>query len=180
MSIFILILIFLIFFIFLWLSLAILKGTFFGAPWVPVDKKTLAYLIGLLDLKENEILYDLGSGDGRVLIEAAAKYNFKKAVGIEVSGFLCLWSKIKIRLKGLSSKIIIKKANLFKENLAEADVIIFYLMPECLKKVKEKFKKELKSGTRIFSVSFPLPDRQPSQIFKKQDTLTVYYYEISV
>ncbi|PIW67800.1 SAM-dependent methyltransferase [bacterium (Candidatus Moisslbacteria) CG12_big_fil_rev_8_21_14_0_65_36_11] len=165
------------FVVFLFISLSASKGIFFGAPWVPINKKSLGHLIKILNLKPEDVLYDLGSGDGRILIRAVLKYDFKKAVGIEVSGFLCFWSKFKIWIEGLGDKIFIKKGNLFKQNLSEASVVVLYLMPETSEKLKNKLKKETRPGTRIFSVAFPLIGWQPDEVIKKEGYHPIYFYK---
>ena len=111
------VLIFFLAVIILAIDLGVLKGIFFGAPWVPLSKKELAFLIDLLQLNSDDVLYDLGSGDARVLIAAAKRYNLKKAVGVEISWFFYFWSKLIIKLRGFKEQIFITRGNFLKKNI---------------------------------------------------------------
>jgi len=175
---FILFLLFLFLILILFVNLSILQGFFSAAPWVPLSKKNLVNLIDSLEAEPQEIVYDLGSGDGRILISAVLKYDLKKAVGIEISWFFCFWSKLKIWLNGLKNRIFIKRGNFFKRDISEADIVICYLMPKCLGKLKDKFRKELKPGSKIFSVAFTIPNLKPEKIIKKEKCLPIYFYKI--
>ena len=124
-----------------------------GAPWVPTKMKKVRQMLSLVDIQPNEILYDLGCGDGRFIITAARKYN-AKAVGIEISPLFYLWCQIVITILGLRRRVKIKYGNFFKYNLSEADVLICYLLQETNDKLEEKLLKELKPTARIISNTF--------------------------
>lgn len=112
-------------------------------------------MLKIARIKNEDIIFDLGSGDGTLLIEAAKNYNFKKAYGIEINPVLVLISKIKIKLAGFQNKIEIKQGNFFKEDLNKATIILVYLWPRAQAKLEKKFKKELKPETKIISNTFP-------------------------
>jgi len=158
------------------IELGILKGFLFGAPWVPLSKKRLNFLIDSLQLNPDDVLYDLGSGDARVLIVAAKKYNLKKAVGIEISYFFYFWSKFLIKLKGFKKQIFIIRGNFLEKDLTEADVVVCYLFPKILAKLKDKFKRELKPGSKIFSVDFAISGWQPKTVITNKQT-KIYIYQ---
>lgn len=153
-------------------------GLFFAGPFIPVSKKDIKHLTKVFNFKEKDIVYELGSGDGRVLIYLAKKYKLN-SVGIEINFLLYIWSKLKIKLLRLDKYIKIKRKNFFQENLKQADVVICYLMPKTMERLKEKFKQELKPKTKIISFSFPIPGWKPILIDKpiKKDK-TIYIYEI--
>ena len=128
----------------------------FGAPWVPTSYRTTKKMLELSKVKQEDIVYDLGCGDGRVIIEAARSFG-AKAVGIEIDPIRFIWTKTKILLLGLSGKVNVLRGNFFKINISDADVVAIYLLQETNIKLIDKFIKELRPGTRIVSNTFTLP-----------------------
>lgn len=167
--VFILSLFFLVFLIIFtgWLLVKLFFGLFiiFGAPFVPASLKKVEKMLRLADPKPGEILYDLGSGDGRALIEAAQRYNIQ-AVGIEINPVLVWLSSRKVRKLGLEDKIKIKQGNFFNMDFSDADIILTYLLQPTMGILEKKFLSELKPGTRLVSLAFTL-DNIP---FVKSDT----------
>jgi len=157
---------------------AIYFGLFFGGPFIPVSKRDIKHLAKVFNFKKEDVVYELGSGDARILIYLARKYKIK-SVGIEINFLLSFWSKLKIKFLGLDRFIKIKRKSFFQENLKEADVIICYLMPKAMKNLREKFTRELKLGTKIISFSFSIPNWKPIIVDKpsKKDK-TIYIYEV--
>lgn len=146
------------------------------APFVPSSQKEIEKMIEIADLKEkNLIVYDLGCGDGRLIIKIAKKYNLK-AIGIEKSFILFLLAKIKNFFSHSGAKII--NADIKDIDLSKADVIFCYLWPEQMKKLKKKFEKELKNGARIISLSFPINNWRPEKTLKV-NSKTIYLYKYS-
>ena len=128
----------------------------YGAPWVPTPYKTIKKMLKLAEVKPEDVVYDLGSGDGRVIIEAARSFG-AKAVGIEIDPLRFMWTKARIFLLGLSDKVTVLLGNFFKINISDADVVTIYLLQETNVKLIDKFIKELNPGTRIVSNTFTLP-----------------------
>jgi len=126
-----------------------------GAPFAGTPKQGIRKSFKLIDLKPNEKVYDLGAGDGRVLIIAAKEFGVQ-SYGFELSFLLYLFAKINIFLSGVSKKAKVKWTNFFKEDLSGADVIFCWLTPKTLPKLEYKFKNELKTGTRVIVFSSPL------------------------
>lgn len=124
-----------------------------GAPWIPTRMKKVRQMLSLAEIQSEEILYDLGCGDGRFIINAARRFG-AKAVGIELNLFLYLWCQLIITILGLRRKVKIKYGNFFKRNLSDADVVICYLLPETNDKLEDKLLRELKPTARIISNSF--------------------------
>lgn len=148
------------------------------APWVPCWSKDLDRIFRIANLKQDEIFYDLGCGNGKTVIYA--NKNFKAtAIGIELALPLFLICKIR-QLFNRDKNIIFKWKNLFQENLSKADVIYFFGMPNSIKnKLKTKIEKEAKSGARIISYTFPVHGWMPELTDKpdKKD-LAIYLYRI--
>lgn len=117
------------------------------AVFVPLPMGTVRKILDMAKVKKSDTVYDLGSGDGRIVI-AAAKERGAKAVGIEVSGFLCRLSEI--MGKGLKNKIKIIHGDLFGQDFSDATVITVYLTQKLNDRLEPRLKK-LKKGTRIVS-----------------------------
>ena len=125
----------------------------FGAPWAPTSGRIVQKLLALADVGPDDLLYDLGSGDGRIIIRASKKFK-ARSVGIEINPFWVLWTRVKIAVLGLRSKSNAVWGNLFKINLSEADVVTLYLHQGTNDRLREKLERELKPGTRVVSHVF--------------------------
>ena len=128
----------------------------YGAPWVPTPYKTINKMLKLAKVKPGDIVYDLGSGDGRVIIEAARSFG-AKAVGIEIDPLRFIWTKARIFLLGLSNNVNVLLGNFFNIDISDADVVTIYLLQGTNVKLIDKFIRELRPGTRIVSNTFTLP-----------------------
>ena len=155
---FLIIILFFLSILYLLFLLLNIASLLYGAPYVKSRKKAREEMLEIAQIKKDDIVFDLGSGDGTLLIEAARKYDFKEAYGIEINPFLVLISKIKIILSGTQHKIKIKQGNFLKEDLNKATIIFTYLLPAIQAKLGEKFQRELRPGTRIISNAFPFPN----------------------
>ncbi|MBU1148601.1 class I SAM-dependent methyltransferase [Patescibacteria group bacterium] len=148
-----------------------------AAPYVPTQGKDVKRILQIAGLKPNQLVYDLGCGDGRFLV-AAAKHFKAKAIGIEMSVLPYLISRLKIQFLGLNNKVKIKFADFYKVDLKKADVIVCFLTPQAMKKLSPKFKKELKSGAKIVSYAFPMKDWKPHLKDKPHKrAVSVYLYQ---
>ena len=128
-------------------------------PYVPTPVSVAGRMADMAKCKDGDLVYDLGCGDGRVLMEAKCKYPGIKAVGYEIA--LGVWMLAKWRQFCKRSDVDIKLKSFMGKHLGDADVIFLYLSPSFMKTLLEKFKAELRPGTRIVSHSFKLPDREP-------------------
>lgn len=127
-----------------------------GGPWVPSSMQVIHRMLEMAEVDPEDVVYDLGCGDGRVLLAAAMRYH-ARAVGIEIDPLRYLWCQFLITVLGQRKRIRIIFGNLFTKDLSEADVVICYLMPDALAKLEKKLKKELRSGTRVVSNRFTFP-----------------------
>lgn len=146
----ILLILFLIIFLYLFLGGIFL---FTGAPYVPTRLEKVKTILKLANPKSGEVLYDLGSGDGRIVIEAVKNYDVR-AVGIEINPFLVYISRKKIKKLGLENKAKIYWGNLFRKDISEADIVIIYLTQWANNMLEKKLISQLKPGARIVSLSF--------------------------
>lgn len=147
------------------------------APWVPSRKKDLIRIFKLADLKPGETFYDLGCGNGRLVVYAAENFPVK-AIGLELAiplYLICAIRKFFRRNKNLHFKL----KNLFSEYLSDADVVYIFGMPDKLKtKLKEKLEIELKPGARVITYAFPFTDWAPVKIDKPtENDISIYLYK---
>jgi predicted RNA methylase len=128
------------------------------SPWWRTNKKIARIMCRLAKVDKKDVIYDLGSGDGVALL-TAAKLG-ARGVGIEIDPFRVWFSKVFFMLNSKSDKIKVMRKNFFDVDLSEATVIFAYLVPKTLARLKPKFLKELKPGTRIvtfvYKIDLPL------------------------
>ena len=162
--------------------LVLVLGTFawggiLAAPWIPVWKKDIKRLLDLAQIKPGETLYDLGAGDGRIVIMAAKEYN-AIAVGYEIASLPYFLAYIKILVLGLRGKASFRYRNFFKADLSQADIIVTFLTPPAMEKLKPKFERELKPGARVVSYAFSIKGWEPKQKSKpNKKTTAIYFYQ---
>ena len=132
-------------------SASILLPEVKGAPWVPTSKRLVGRVLTLAELKPGELLYDLGSGDGRIVIAAARDFG-ARSVGIEIDPFRVFYSRQRISQLGLREKASIVRGDLFKVNLKDADVVVLYLLQHTNDRIQTKLESELKPDCRVVSV----------------------------
>lgn len=143
------------------------------APWWRTPQKTARAMCRLAKITKNDVIYDLGSGDGTALIVAVKEFGVR-GIGIEIDPLRVFISKISIKLNGLSDKVRIIKGNFFENDISEASVVFVYLVPKALEKLKPKFEKELKPGTRIVSYRYKI--NMP--LIKEDKKNKIYLYKI--
>lgn len=120
-------------------------------------------MLRMARLAPGETLYDLGAGDGRIIITAAREFG-AKAVGIEIDPLrsaLCRW---RVRLGGLSDRVRVERANFFDVDLRDAQVVTFYLSQAAADRLKDKFETELRPGARVVSHRRPVPGWRPAAV----------------
>jgi len=125
------------------------------APWWKTNKKVARAVCKLSGVTSNDVIYELGSGDGTFLVTAAKEFGVK-GVGIEIDPLRYYISIIRIGLSGLTSKIKIIRGNFFDVNISASTVIFVYLVPKALERLKPKLLKELRKGTNIVSLKYEM------------------------
>lgn len=137
----------------------------FIAPYVSTPLPVVRQMLVLAELKPGEIVYDLGSGDGRVVIMAAQEFG-ARGVGVELREDLVRRALERVLDLGLERNVKIVQSDMFNVDLSQADVITLYLTTSANEKVKPKLESELKSGSRIVSHDYEIIGWKPQKIDK--------------
>lgn len=125
--------------------------TAYGAPYVPMEAEAVERILSMAKVGKSDVFYDLGSGDGRLVIGAAMRG--AKAIGIETDWFRVLYSRFWIWLLRLDNAKIVQ-GNIYRKNYSDATVVCTYLLQETNDKLQKKLEKELKKGTRVVTAAF--------------------------
>jgi len=147
------------------------------APDFPSPQEVIERMLQMAHLQTGEMVYDLGSGDGRIVITAARTFK-ARAVGIELSPELCRIATGRVKALGLEGRVKIVHANMLKVDLRPADVVTIYLLTELL---KPNLERDLKPGARVVSHDFEIRGWKPSaveQVEAEGRPRTIYLYEI--
>ena len=126
--------------------------------YVPTPKDIVRRMLQLASLRRGETLFDLGAGDGRIIIEAVRGYG-ARAVGVEIDPERI--SRARERLNSTGTQAELLEADLFEVDLSSADVITIYLSVSANTRLAPKLKAELKPGTRVVSLDYVLPGWVP-------------------
>jgi len=135
----------------------------FIAPFVASPLPVVKQMLTLAQLQPGEILYDLGCGDGRVVIMAAQEFG-ARSVGVEMREDLAKQALGKVSELSLDGQVKIVNGDMFKVDLAQADVVTLYLTTSANDKVKPKLESELKLGTRVVSHDYEILGWRPVKI----------------
>ncbi len=129
-------------------------------PYVPTPEVVVAKMLELAKVKKGDVVYDLGSGDGRIVITAAQKYG-SRGVGYDIDPQRIKEANENARTAGVTDRVRFVQGDLFQADLSEATVVTLYLLPEINLRLRPKLLKELKPGTRIVSHNYGLGDWDP-------------------
>ena len=135
----------------------------FIAPYVGTPLPVVRQMLTLAEIKPGEVVYDLGSGDGRVVIMAAQEFG-AKAVGVELRGDLVKQAQNRVFELSLQGKVKILQSDLFDVNVSPADVVFLYLTTSANEKVKPKLESELRRGTRVVSHDYEVLGWRPFKV----------------
>ncbi len=130
--------------------------------FVPTPPDVVDAMLKLAKVTSNDVVYDLGSGDGRILI-AAAKTFGARGVGIDIDPERTREATANARASGVADKVTFRTEDLFTADISPATVVTLYLSPAVNSRLAGKLMKELKPGTRIVSHAFDLGDWKPQQ-----------------
>jgi hypothetical protein len=136
------------------------------APFVPTPSEIADRMLALANVGPNDYVIDLGSGDGRLVIAAAVKFNARGGMGVEIDPLLVMQATEHAKKAGVAHRVRFVAGDLFLADVAHATVVTLYLLPGMLSDVEAKLRKELKPGTRVVSHDYPLPSWNPEQVIE--------------
>jgi precorrin-6B methylase 2 len=131
--------------------------------YVPTPEPVVAKMLQMARVGPSDVVYDLGSGDGRIVITAARDFGARRGVGIDLDPKLVRISKENARKAGVQDRVEFRVGDIFDADLSEATVITLYLLPAINVKLMPKLLRELKPGSRIVSQAFDMGDWAPQQ-----------------
>ena len=144
--------------------------------FVPTPQALVDDMLRLADIKQGDVLYDLGSGDGRIPITAARRYGIR-AVGIDIDPARIKEANENAKTANVTRLVTFRQEDLFLAGWKEATVITLYLLPELNLKLRPRLWAELKPGTRIVSHAFDMGDWKPEKKLESNGR-TVYFWTI--
>ncbi len=147
------------------------------APFVQTPLDVAKRMLDLSQIKPGDVLYDLGCGDGRLII-LAAKDIGAKATGIELREDLVERAKTEIKRLNLENKVQVIQGNFFDVNISDADVVTLYLTSSANERLRPKLEAELRQGARVISHDFKVPGWKPSAVYNELLGHTIYTYRI--
>jgi len=130
--------------------------------------KSVHKMLQMADVGSNDLVYDLGWGDGRMIVTAARSYG-SRAVGIEIDPLHHIWCQMLITILGLRGRVKVFYSNFFALDLSGADVLAYYLLPSTNKQLEGKLIRELHPSTRVFSNDLKFPRLRPVQTDNEAD-----------
>ena len=139
-----------------------------GAPDVRTPMSTVRAMLDLAHVTSSDVVYDLGSGDGRIVI-AAVRERGARGVGVEIDPALVAESRASARRLGIDGRARFVEQDIFQLDLGEATVVTLYLSPELNQRLRPKLLAELRPGSRIVSHDFDMGDWAPDRVVRVQD-----------
>jgi len=145
-------------------------------PFVPTPENVVAEMLKLAHLTKGDVLYDLGSGDGRIVITAAKKYGIT-GVGYDLNPERIREAQENAKKAGVADRVSFRQEDLFQADISKASVVTLYLLPSVNLRLKPKLFKELKPGTRIISHDFDMGDWKPEKTIDLNEH-KIYFWTI--
>lgn len=144
--------------------------------FVPTPQPVVDRMLELAKVDEDDVVYDLGSGDGRIVITAAKKYG-ARGVGIDIDPQRIAEARENARAAGVEDKVEFRQADLFEVDLSEATVVTLYLLPSLNLKLRPKLMRELRPGTPVVSHAFDMGDWEP-EVAEEIDGDDIYLWHV--
>lgn len=149
-------------------------------PYVPTPEEVVVRMLELAKVQKNDVLYDLGSGDGRIVITAAQKYG-TRGTGIDINPERIREANANAQKAGVTNLVQFRQQDLFKTDLSDATVVTLYLLPDINLKLRPQLFRQLKPGTRIVSHDFDMGEWKPERVVQVQGPNrqhTLYYWVV--
>lgn len=153
-------------------------GLKLDVPYVPTPQPVVDKMLEMAKVGKNDVVYDLGCGDGRVVITAAKEYG-ARGVGIDLNPQRIAEAKANAEKAGVADKVKFVQGDLFKAHFGDATVVTLYLLPSVNQELRPQLWKQLKVGTRVVSHDFDMGPEWPPQKVEKVNGKTIYYWTIT-
>lgn len=147
-------------------------------PYVPTPPEVVERMLDLAKVNKGDTLFDLGCGDGRIVV-TAAKERGAKGTGIDINPQRIAEAKENARIAGVEDRVNFRVGDLFTSNFADATVVTLYLLPDVNRKLRPQLWKQLKVGTRVVSHDFDMGPEWPPQKTEKIGNKTLYFWTIT-
>lgn len=148
--------------------------------FVPTPADASTAMLELAELDAADVVYDLGCGDGRLLIQAAVDYG-ASGVGIDVDGQLLAMAQAQAQAAGVSDRLTFRQADLFETDIGAATVVLIYLLPHLNLRLRSRLQTQLQSGSRVVSHLFDMDDWPPDLTLKldpSEEDSIIYLWRI--
>jgi trans-aconitate methyltransferase len=148
-------------------------------PYVPTHERIVAEMLKVAKVGKNDVLYDLGSGDGRIVITAAKKFG-TRGVGVDIDPVRVKEARENAAKAGVTDRVKFLQQDLFETDIREATVVTLYLLPEVNLRLRPKLLSELKPGTRVVSHNYDMGDWTPLKTLQVRvpEDHTIYYWVV--
>ena len=145
--------------------------------YVPTPQSAVEAMLELARVTANDVVYDLGCGDGRIPITAAKKYG-ARGVGIEIDVYYLRWAFDNVAKAGVADRVVLLNQDLFESDISPATVVTLFLLPRLNQQLIPKLRRELRPGARVVSHQFNMGEEWPPEQTRDVDGLTIYLWTI--
>ncbi|MBL0421961.1 class I SAM-dependent methyltransferase [Ramlibacter sp. AW1] len=146
-------------------------------PYVPTPQPVVDKMLEMAKVGSSDVVYDLGCGDGRIVI-TAAKVHGARGVGVDLNPVRIQEAQANAKSAGVTDKVQLRVANIFETDVSPASVVTLYLLPTINRKLRPQLWRQLRVGTRVVSHAFDMGDEWPPERTEQVDHRTVYYWTI--
>jgi SAM-dependent methyltransferase len=146
-------------------------------PYVPTPQPVVDKMLELAKVGKQDVVYDLGCGDGRIVI-TAARDRGARGVGIDINPVRIEEANANAKAAGVTDRVSFRVGNLFESDFSAATVVTLYLLPDINRKLRPQLWRQLKVGTRVVSHDFHMGDEWPPEKVEKVGGKTLYYWTI--
>ncbi|MCU0553000.1 MAG: class I SAM-dependent methyltransferase [Leptolyngbya sp. Prado105] len=147
--------------------------------FIPTPQVAIATLLEVLQVTTSDVIYDLGCGDGQILIQAALEWG-ARGVGIDIDPIRVQEAQTKANELGISDRVKFQQADLFSSQFEEASIVVLYLLPHLNLRLRPALFEQLKPGVRVVSIDFDMGDWFPEKVIKLdiEEESTLYFWTI--
>ena len=146
-------------------------------PYVPTPQPVVDKMLQMGNVRRNDVLYDLGCGDGRIVVTAAKRHG-ARGVGIDIDPARIEEARQNAELAGVQNRVQFRVENLFDADFSRATVVTLYLLPDLNRKLRPQLWRQLKVGTRVVSHAFDMGDEWPPERTERVQISTLYAWTI--